>query len=202
MKMDIFHQSPRCIFENGTPLHQAAPGQVWRVLLCCPHLPEAAKRLADMGIAPGADIEIIFNEGGRIMLRAGDARMGIDADLARQISVVPPDGPDHRRHRRRCRGHRRGCDPGFYHETEERRKDMPDIISAAEMQSGQQGTVTRVGGERALNRRLRDMGIVPGAAISCRGRAPLGDPIDIGVMGYRLTLRRDEAEQIMVQVRP
>ena len=202
MKMDIFHQSPRGIFENGTPLHQGAPGQVGRVLLCCPHLPEAAKRLADMGIAQGTEIEVIARAGNGIMLRAGEARMGIDADLARHISVVPPEGPDHRRHRRRCRGHHRGCDPVFHHDTEERRTDMPDIISAADMKSGQGGVVTGVGGERALNRRLRDMGIVPGAAIACRGRAPLGDPIEIEVLGYRLTLRKEEAEQIVVQVRP
>ncbi len=50
-----------------------------------------------------------------------------------------------------------------------------------------------------IKRRLMDMGIVPGLEISVEGRAPLGDPIEILVRGYKLTLRKNEAQSILVE---
>lgn len=50
-----------------------------------------------------------------------------------------------------------------------------------------------------IKKRLMDMGIVPGLEISVEGRAPLGDPIEILVRGYRLTLRKSEARCVLVQ---
>lgn len=49
-----------------------------------------------------------------------------------------------------------------------------------------------------VKRRLMDMGIVPGLEISVEGRAPLGDPIEVLVRGYKLTLRKNEAESVLV----
>ncbi|NLU10272.1 MAG: ferrous iron transport protein A [Tepidanaerobacter acetatoxydans] len=51
----------------------------------------------------------------------------------------------------------------------------------------------------SIKRRLMDMGIVPGLEISVEGRAPLGDPIEILVRGYKLTLRKNEAQSILVE---
>ena len=51
----------------------------------------------------------------------------------------------------------------------------------------------------SFKRRLMDMGIVPGSEISIEGKAPLGDPIEILVRGYRLTLRKNEAMCVLVQ---
>ena len=50
-----------------------------------------------------------------------------------------------------------------------------------------------VAGEGKIKRRLFDMGITPGAEILMRKRAPLGDPIEVTVRGYELTLRKTEA---------
>lgn len=50
-----------------------------------------------------------------------------------------------------------------------------------------------------IKRRLMDMGIVPGLEISVEGKAPLGDPIEILVRGYKLTLRKNEAQSILVE---
>ena len=58
---------------------------------------------------------------------------------------------------------------------------------------GEQGVVKSVGGEGKIKRRLFDMGITPGAEIMLRKKAPLGDPIEITVRGYELTLRKTEA---------
>lgn len=51
----------------------------------------------------------------------------------------------------------------------------------------------------SIKRRLMDMGIVPGLEISVEGKAPLGDPIEILVRGYKLTLRKNEAQSILVE---
>jgi len=53
--------------------------------------------------------------------------------------------------------------------------------------------------ESSVKRRLMDMGVVPGLEISVEGRAPLGDPIEILVRGYKLTLRKDEAMGVLVE---
>lgn len=58
---------------------------------------------------------------------------------------------------------------------------------------GEKGTVIMVEGEGRVRRRLFDMGITPGANIELRKKAPLGDPLEINVRGYELTLRKDEA---------
>ena len=59
---------------------------------------------------------------------------------------------------------------------------------------GEHGVVRAVAGEGKIKRRLFDMGITPGAEIMMRKRAPLGDPIEITVRGYELTLRLTEAQ--------
>ena len=58
--------------------------------------------------------------------------------------------------------------------------------------------VTRVGGEGALKRRIMDMGITKGVSITVRKVAPLGDPIEVTVRGYELSLRKQDAELIQV----
>ena len=59
---------------------------------------------------------------------------------------------------------------------------------------GEHGTVRQVAGEGKIKRRLFDMGITPGAVIMLRKKAPLGDPIEVTVRGYELTLRITEAQ--------
>ena len=68
---------------------------------------------------------------------------------------------------------------------------MQKLLS--EFAIGESGTVVKVSGEGAIRRRLFDMGITPGAQIYFRKKAPLGDPIEITLRGYELTLRKAEA---------
>lgn len=64
---------------------------------------------------------------------------------------------------------------------------------------GQTCTVKRVHGEGALRRRIMDMGITKGVEIYVRKVAPLGDPIEITVMDYELSVRKNDAELIEVE---
>ena len=66
----------------------------------------------------------------------------------------------------------------------------------SEFSIGEKGVVKTVGGEGAIRRRLFDMGVTPGAEITLRKKAPLGDPIEVKLRGYELTLRKTEAELV------
>lgn len=59
---------------------------------------------------------------------------------------------------------------------------------------GQSSTVLKIHGEGALKRRIMDMGITKGTDIFVRKVAPLGDPIEITVRGYELSIRKDDAD--------
>ena len=63
---------------------------------------------------------------------------------------------------------------------------------------GEHGAVKFVTGEGKIRRRLLDMGITPGVEILLRKKAPLGDPIEISVRGYELTLRKTEAAFVIM----
>lgn len=67
-----------------------------------------------------------------------------------------------------------------------------------EVQVGQTVTVTRLTGEGPVKRRIMDMGITKGIEIYVRKVAPLGDPIEITVRGYELSLRKADAQMIEV----
>ncbi len=64
---------------------------------------------------------------------------------------------------------------------------------------GEKGVITAVRGEGAVRRRLFDMGITPGAEVYLRKKAPLGDPIEISIRGYELTLRKSEAANVEIE---
>ncbi|MDD6990708.1 MAG: FeoA family protein [Oscillospiraceae bacterium] len=63
---------------------------------------------------------------------------------------------------------------------------------------GQSGIITQVGGEGALRCRLLDMGLIPRTQLTVRKAAPMGDPIEIHLRGYELTLRLEEAKEITI----
>ena len=64
---------------------------------------------------------------------------------------------------------------------------------------GQEAVITAVGGEGALRCRLLDMGLIPKTRVRVEKVAPLGDPIEITVRGYELSLRKADAEMIEVE---
>jgi Fe2+ transport system protein FeoA len=61
---------------------------------------------------------------------------------------------------------------------------------------GESGMIKYIGGKGALRNRLLDMGLIPGTAVSVSKAAPLGDPIELQVRGYALTMRLDDASLI------
>jgi len=68
-----------------------------------------------------------------------------------------------------------------------------------ELRAGDSAVVVKIAGEGAIRRRLLDMGIGKGAALKVEKIAPLGDPIDVLVKGYHLSLRKEEAKTVQVE---
>ncbi|MDR0889621.1 MAG: ferrous iron transport protein A [Oscillospiraceae bacterium] len=64
---------------------------------------------------------------------------------------------------------------------------------------GQSAVVVKLHGEGAIKRRIMDMGITKGTSVYVRKVAPLGDPIELTVRGYELTLRKEDADTIEVE---
>jgi ferrous iron transport protein A len=69
---------------------------------------------------------------------------------------------------------------------------------ATELSVGQTGRVLRVAGEDDVSQRLLEMGVTPGVELRRLGAAPLGDPLEFELRGYRLSLRRSEAQHIEI----
>ncbi|ODA39624.1 FeoA family protein [Desulfosporosinus sp. BG] len=69
-----------------------------------------------------------------------------------------------------------------------------------ELKSGEKAIIAKIDGDKgAVKRRLMDMGVTRGAEVLVRKVAPLGDPIEINIRGYELTIRKSEAELIILQ---
>ena len=68
-----------------------------------------------------------------------------------------------------------------------------------ELKAGERAVVRSVGGEGALRQHFLDMGVIPGAEITLVKFAPMGDPIEITLRGYELTLRVEDAKMIEIE---
>jgi ferrous iron transport protein A len=67
------------------------------------------------------------------------------------------------------------------------------------LEPGERGRVVQVGGDADAVRRLMDLGLIRGTTVEVMRRAPLGDPMEVRLRGFMLTLRRSEAEHITVE---
>ena len=76
---------------------------------------------------------------------------------------------------------------------------MKKVKTVNDLKMNEPGVVLRIGGCGALRRRIIDMGITPGAVIIMRKVAPFGDPIEINVRGYELSIRKSDAKEIVIK---
>jgi ferrous iron transport protein A len=81
-------------------------------------------------------------------------------------------------------------------------KDPSIMPTLDQLKAGQQASIEAVQGDDAMMQRLLEMGLLEGVSIEVVGIAPLGDPIEIRLRDYRLSLRRSEAARISVSVTP
>jgi ferrous iron transport protein A len=75
-------------------------------------------------------------------------------------------------------------------------------MNLAKLAPGEKGRITAIGAVGPMKRRLMDMGLLPGEEVRVEKVAPLGDPIEVRIRSYLLSLRKKEAEGIAVEVTP
>lgn len=92
----------------------------------------------------------------------------------------------------------RGQHTGFKHQ--HRHGRGPRVVQLGELQPGNRGTISRLSCRGKLRRRLMDMGVVAGTPIEVERVAPLGDPLELRIKDFHLSLRRKEAGDIWVEV--
>ena len=73
------------------------------------------------------------------------------------------------------------------------------MTTLAQLVVGARGKIVRVTGEDQISSRLLEMGLTPGALVQLLGTAPLGDPIELSIRGYRLSIRRSEAARVEIE---
>lgn len=81
----------------------------------------------------------------------------------------------------------------------EKAQKQANRATMADLEPGEWGIVDAVGGEGALHRHLLDMGITPGVKVTLQKTAPMGDPLEIHLRGYALTLRKEDAAKITLR---
>ena len=75
------------------------------------------------------------------------------------------------------------------------------IKKLSEFSIGETGIIVKVEADSKIKRRLFDMGVTPGAEVYLRKKAPLGDPLELTIRGYELTLRKSEASSVSAEVK-
>jgi len=184
-KMEIYGICSKCMESRNllVPLHKAKPGEKLVITEF-----DAGKnmqlRISSMGLKIGDLIEIVSSGfGGQVVIAVRDNRLVIGKGMSEKIKVQP-------------------FDQGKMLDLEE--KGIPrDVLlppmMLSQMKTGQEGIIRKVSGESLLRRRLLEMGINRGTTIYVEKYAPLKDPIELVVKGYHISLRVEEAANILVE---
>ena len=147
---------------------------------------EGINRLVGMGLAPGTAIEVLQNLVGNIVVAVGETRIGIDGGMAKRILVS--DQPF-----------------DYLVEVQMDKADMDNgPTTLRELQVNQRGKVSRYAttddpAQKVYKRKLLAMGLTPGTEFTVTRVAPLGDPVEILVRGFKLSLRKDEAAALVIE---
>jgi ferrous iron transport protein A len=146
---------------------------------------DGINRLLGMGLAPGMGIQVLQNLAGNLVVGVGDSRIGIDDGMAKRILVSDQ--------------------PFDYLVEVQEVKDMEtQQKTLKDLQVNQQGKVVRYATtdsstQKAYKKKLLAMGLTPGTEFTVTHVAPLGDPVEIRVRGFKLSLRKDEAAALVVE---
>jgi ferrous iron transport protein A len=129
---------------------------------------ELKKHLHDLGLVRGSKVALSSLTTSNGIIIVKNVRLAVDREILKNIFVSPLE------------------------------EESSQWVSLSELENGQMGRVEGILGAGAVKRRLMDMGVTRGVEIMVVKRAPLGDPIQVELRGYQLTMRKSEAELVMV----
>lgn len=125
-------------------------------------------RLQDLGMIVGSKVAVVNQSGDNGIILLHNTRLALSQSLLKQIFV------------------------------KDLTEDQETWVSLDQLSAGEQGVVVNVHGTGAVKRRLMDMGLTKGTQVKVVKLAPLGDPIELRVRGYELSLRKNESEMVVV----
>lgn len=161
---------------------------------------ETNQRLMGMGLVPGALLEVISQmTTGSVIVAIQNQRLGLSPDLAQGLQVIPAEQEfghfaDHSRRQRRFRD--RGSNASDF------QADSTVVTLRTAGVGSRWQVIGYEGTTRDYKRKLLAMGLTPGTMLKVVRHAPLGDPTEIEVRGFRLSLRKDEADALQIQLLP
>ncbi|MBM7710705.1 FeoA family protein [Enterococcus xiangfangensis] len=129
---------------------------------------ELKHRLQDLGMVVGSKIAVVNHSGDNGIILLHNTRLALSQSLLKKIFV------------------------------KELTEDQQTWVSLDQLRVGEQGVIVNVHGSGSIKRRLMDMGLTKGTPIKIVKLAPLGDPIELRVRGYELSLRKSESEMVIV----
>ncbi len=184
-KMEIYGICSKCKEQRSglVTLSKAKPGEKMIIKEF-----EAGKtiqlRISSMGLRVGDLVEIVSaGFGGQVVIASGENRLVLGKGMSDKIRVKPFDLKE----------------TDFQLPKEKKDEATSISIPLNQMKTGQKGIIKKVSGESVLRRRLLEMGINRGSQIYVEKYAPLKDPIELVVKGYHVSLRVEEAANIMIE---
>jgi len=170
------------------PLTTLSIGQKAHIARC--NVDNSAREfLLEHGVHPGAQITVMAVSQNDLLLRVDEECISIERSLAEAIDVEISSG----------RATRRKAPPISKSAGEQQAVEVIQM-PLSELRVGQRGIIVHVGGQGPIRRRMVDMGLVAGTDVKVVRKAPLGDPIEFKVKGYSLSLRKNEARNVIVEV--
>ncbi len=160
-----------------------------------------ARRLADLGIVQGCELIVASRtDSGSVIVALQGCRLGVGAGMAHQVMVSthPPSTPS----LSSKSAPESQTDTPVFAATSlggAAVTESPETLTLEALAVGQSGCISGyVSGNRAYRSRLLSMGLTPGTSFTVTRCAPLGDPIEIDVRGFKLSLRQSEAAVLLV----
>lgn len=180
---------------------------------------ECQHRLVCLGLHIGQEVRVLCGGdgcGGPTLVAAGEARLAVGQGMAGKVMVASEDGGmeqvdsvpscDVTAHRNRGRvtkktGHQSYRRRELHEEAYNKRgDDMDKALRLSDYAKGQKGRVMKVQGNDESRRRLSEMGFIRGIEVEVVKAAPLTDPVEYLVKGYHVSLRREQAAEILMDL--
>lgn len=185
-KMEIYGICSNCKATSSKllPLHKARQGEqlIIREIEAGQNM---LQRISSMGLKIGDKIEIVSSGfGGQVVIASAENRLVIGKGMAEKIRVESVEASK---------------DEKLFTAAREYVRTITPAVKLSEMKAGQEGVIRKVSGEGILKRRLLEMGINRGTNIYVEKYAPLKDPVELVVKGYHISLRVEEAANILVE---
>jgi DtxR family transcriptional regulator, Mn-dependent transcriptional regulator len=177
------------------PLTKLTAGQNGHIVNC--QADDSTRRfLNEQGLRAGARIEVIAATEQSLLIQAGDGRVALTREMAEALFVDISTQRD-------TLATTSLTQSSQNHEEENMATTQRSTVATqplSKLKVGQNGIVVRVSGKGPAKQRMMDMGLVPGSDVKVVRVAPLGDPMEFEVKGYRLSLRKSEASAIIVEL--